>query len=414
LARIVSDEYGGLIMPVYQWVGTNRKNETRKGEMEAANEAVVRSNLVRLRITPNKIKKKPKDLFENVSWLQPKVVEKDIILFARQFSTMIDAGLPIIQCLEILHTQQANKTFKNMVKEIKEQVESGATLAEALKRFPKHFDSLFVNMIAAGEAGGILDAILRRLAAYMEKAAKLKSQVKGALTYPIVTLIIAVLVLGVILVFVIPVFEEMFADMGGSLPVPTQIVVKASDMVKSKIVYIIIGFVLFAFAFRKFLATEKGRDFFDDLVLKLPVFGELLRKVAVAKFTRTMGTMLASGVAILEALDIVAKTAGNRSVEKAIYDVRSGIAEGRTMADPLQESGVFPAMVCQMISVGESTGALDAMLEKIADFYDEEVDQAVENMTALIEPFMLVFLGTTIGGLVVAMYLPIFKMAGAL
>jgi len=401
-------------MPVYQWVGTNRKNETRKGEMEAANEAAVRSNLVRLRITPNKIKKKPKDLFENVSWLQPKVVEKDIILFARQFSTMIDAGLPIIQCLEILHTQQGNKTFKGMIKEIKEQVESGATLAEALKRFPKHFDSLFVNMIAAGEAGGILDAILRRLAAYMEKAAKLKSQVKGAMTYPIVTLIIAILVLGVILVFVIPVFEEMFADFGGELPVPTQIVVGASEMVKSKIVYIIVGFFLFAFASRKFLATEKGRDFFDDLILKLPVFGELLTKVAVAKFTRTMGTMLASGVAILEALDIVAKTAGNRSVEKAIYDVRSGIAEGRTMADPLQESGVFPAMVCQMISVGESTGALDAMLEKIADFYDEEVDQAVENMTALIEPFMLVFLGTTIGGLVVAMYLPIFKMAGAL
>ena len=401
-------------MPVYQWVGTNRKNETRKGEMEAANEAAVRSNLVRLRITPSKIKKKPKDLFENVSWLQPKVVEKDIILFARQFSTMIDAGLPIIQCLEILHTQQGNKTFKGMIKEIKEQVESGATLAEALKRFPKHFDSLFVNMIAAGEAGGILDAILRRLAAYMEKAAKLKSQVKGAMTYPIVTLIIAVLVLGVILVFVIPVFEEMFADFGGTLPVPTQIVVKASDIVKSKIVYIIVGLFIFAFAFRKFLATEKGRDFFDDLILKVPVFGELLRKVAVAKFTRTMGTMLASGVAILEALDIVAKTAGNRSVEKAIYDVRSGIAEGRTMADPLQESGVFPAMVCQMISVGESTGALDAMLEKIADFYDEEVDQAVENLTSLIEPFMLVFLGTTIGGLVVAMYLPIFKMAGAL
>jgi type IV pilus assembly protein PilC len=401
-------------MPVYQWVGTNRKNETRKGEMEAANEAAVRSNLVRLRITPNKIKKKSKDLFENVSWLQPKVVEKDIILFARQFSTMIDAGLPIIQCLEILHTQQGNKTFKGMIKEIKEQVESGATLAEALKRFPKQFDNLFVNMIAAGEAGGILDAILRRLAAYMEKAAKLKSQVKGAMTYPIVTLIIAILVLGVILVFVIPVFEEMFADFGGTLPVPTQIVVRASEIVKSKIVYIIVGFFLFAFAFRKFLATEKGRDFFDDLVLKIPVFGELLRKVAVAKFTRTMGTMLASGVAILEALDIVAKTAGNRSVEKAIYDVRSGIAEGRTMADPLQESGVFPAMVCQMISVGESTGALDAMLEKIADFYDEEVDQAVENLTSLIEPFMLVFLGTTIGGLVVAMYLPIFKMAGAL
>ena len=400
-------------MAVYQWVGTNRKNETRKGEMEAGNEAAVRSNLVRLRITPNKIKKKPKDLFENVSWLQPRVVQKDIILFARQFSTMIDAGLPIIQCLEILYTQQGNKTFKRMIKEIKEQVEGGATLAEALKRFPKHFDSLFVNMIAAGEAGGILDAILRRLAAYMEKAAKLKAQVKGAMTYPIVTLIIAVLVLGVILVFVIPVFEEMFADFGGELPVPTKIVVAASEMVKSKVIYIIVGLFIFGFAARKFYATEKGQDIFDDFVLKIPVFGQLLRKVAVAKFTRTMGTMLASGVAILEALDIVAKTAGNRTVEKAIYDVRSGIAEGRTMADPLQESGVFPAMVCQMISVGESTGALDAMLEKIADFYDEEVDQAVENLTALIEPFMLVFLGVTIGGLVIAMYLPIFKMAGA-
>ncbi len=406
--------HGGLIMPVYQWIGNNKKNETRKGEMEAANEAIVRSNLVRLRIRPTKIKKKPKDLFENVSWLQPKVKEKDIILFARQFSTMIDAGLPIIQCLEILHTQQNNKTFKGMIKEIKEKVEGGATLAEALKRFPKHFDDLFVNMIAAGEAGGILDAILRRLAAYMEKAARLKSQVKGAMTYPIVTLIIAVVVLAVILVFVIPVFEEMFADFGGELPLPTQIVVVASEIVKSKILYIIIALIIFGIAFKKAYATEKGQDMVDHLLLKIPVFGELLRKVAVAKFTRTMGTMLASGVAILEALDIVAKTSGNRTIEKAIYDVRSGIAEGRTMADPLQESGVFPAMVCQMIGVGESTGALDAMLEKIADFYDEEVDQAVENMTALIEPFMLVFLGVTIGGLVVAMYLPIFKMAGAI
>jgi type IV pilus assembly protein PilC len=401
-------------MAVYQWVGTNRKNETRKGEMEASNESAVRSNLMRLRITPTKIKKKPKDLFENVSWLQPKVKEKDVILFARQFSTMIDAGLPIIQCLEILHTQQNNKTFKRMIKEIKEQVEGGATLAEALKRFPKYFDDLFVNMIAAGEAGGILDAILRRLAGYMEKARKLKSQVKGAMTYPVVTLIIAIIVLGIILVFVIPVFQEMFTDLGGELPVPTQIVVRISEMVKSKILYIIIGIVLLGFTLKKFYATEKGQDTVDDLLLKIPVFGELLRKVAVAKFTRTMGTMLASGVAILEALDIVAKTSGNRTIERAIYDVRSGIAEGRTMADPLAESGVFPAMVCQMISVGESTGALDAMLEKIAEFYDEEVDQAVDNLTSLIEPFMLVFLGVTIGGLVVAMYLPIFKMAGAI
>ena len=401
-------------MPVYIWTGKNRSDVTQKGEIEAVSEEAVKAQLIRQRITPTKIKKKPKDLFENVAFLQPKIKEGDVIIFARQFSTMIDAGLPIIQCLDILYSQQDNVTFKKMLKEIKESVEGGATLAEALKKFPKQFDDLFVNMIAAGEAGGILDAILRRLAAYMEKAAKLKAQVKGAMTYPIVTLIIAVVVLAVILVFVIPVFQEMFADFGGELPAPTQFVVALSDMVKSKIVYIIIAIILFTIAFKKFHSTEKGRDVVDDVLLKIPVFGELLRKVAVAKFTRTMGTMLASGVAILEALDIVAKTAGNRTVEKAIYNVRSGIAEGRTMADPLSESGVFPPMVCQMIGVGESTGALDAMLEKIADFYDEEVDQAVENLTALIEPFMLVFLGVTIGGLVVAMYLPIFKMAGAI
>ncbi len=401
-------------MPVYQWVGKNRKDEVQKGEIDAVSEEAVKAQLARQRITPTKVKKKPKDLFSNVTFLQPAVKQRDVILFARQFSTMIDAGLPIIQCLDILYSQQANATFKKMLKEIKESVEGGATLAEALKKFPKQFDNLFVNMIAAGEAGGILDAILRRLAAYMEKAAKLKAQVKGAMTYPVVTLIIAVLVLAVILVFVIPVFEEMFADFGGELPMPTQIVVAMSDMVKSKIIYIVIGLVLFIIAFKKFYSTEKGREFVDKMLLKIPVFGDLLRKVAVAKFTRTMGTMLASGVAILEALDIVAKTAGNKTVEKAVYNVRKGISEGRTMADPLAQSGVFPSMVCQMISVGESTGALDAMLEKIADFYDEEVDQAVENLTALIEPFMLVFLGVTIDGLVIAMYLPIFKMAGAI
>jgi type IV pilus assembly protein PilC len=401
-------------MPVYQWVGKNRKDEVQKGEIEAVSEEAVKAQLARQRINPTKVKKKPKDLFENVAFLQPKVKQRDVILFARQFSTMIDAGLPIIQCLDILYSQQSNTTFKKMLKEIKESVEGGSTLAEALKKFPKQFDNLFVNMIAAGEAGGVLDSILRRLAAYMEKAAKLKAQVKGAMTYPIVTLIIAVVVLAVILVFVIPVFEEMFADFGGELPMPTQIVVAMSDMAKSKIVYIIIGLFLFTIAFKKCYGTEKGRAVVDKSLLRVPVFGDLLRKVAVAKFTRTMGTMLASGVAILEALDIVAKTAGNKTVENAIYSVRKGIAEGRTMADPLAQSGVFPSMVCQMISVGESTGALDAMLGKIADFYDEEVDQAVENLTALIEPFMLVFLGVTIGGLVVAMYLPIFKMAGAI
>jgi type IV pilus assembly protein PilC len=401
-------------MTVYIWTGKNRKGETQKGEMDAASENAVRSHLTRLKITPIRIRKKPKDLLENLSFLQPVVKQNDVILFCRQFSTMIDAGLPIIQCLEILHSQQENVTFKKMLKNIKENVESGSTLAEALKAYPKQFDDLFVNMVHAGEMGGILDTILRRLSTYMEKAANLKRKVKGAMTYPVVTLLIAVVVLAVILIFVIPVFEEMFADFGSELPVPTQIVVAMSNFAKDNFFYVLGALVLFGFAFRHFYRTEKGRVFVDRTVLRLPIFGDLLRKVAVAKFTRTMGTMLASGVAILEALDIVGKTSGNKTIEAAIMKTRTGISEGRTMADPLTESGVFPSMVCQMISVGEATGALDAMLGKIADFYDEEVDQAVENLTALIEPFMLVFLGVTIGGLVVAMYLPIFKMAGAI
>jgi type IV pilus assembly protein PilC len=401
-------------MPVYLWAGKNKLGVKQKGEMEAPSEDAVRANLARQRITPTKVKPKPKDLFENVAFLQPKVKQQDVIIFAKQFSTMIDAGLPIVQCLDILHSQQENPTFKKMMKEIKDGVESGATFAETLKKYPKQFDDLFVNMIAAGEAGGILDTILRRLSGYMEKAAKLKAQVKGAMTYPMITIAIAVIVVGVIMVFVIPVFQEMFAGMGGQLPGPTLIVVGISNFTRHNILYMIIGVVLLLFAFKKFYATERGRKLIDNLSLKAPIFGPLIRKVAVAKFTRTLGTMLTSGVAILDALDIVAKTAGNKTVERAIYDVRYGISEGRTMADPLQESGVFPSMVCQMISVGESTGALDAMLGKIADFYDDEVDQAVENLTAAIEPMMMVFLGVVIGGLVVAMYLPIFKMASAL
>lgn len=401
-------------MPVYVWVGTNRKNETQKGEMEAQSEDAVRATLTRMHITPSKIKPKPKDLFENIAFLQPKVTEKDVILFARQFSTMIDAGLPIIQCLDILQGQQENKTFKQVLRSIKESVESGSTLAESLQKFPKQFDELFVNMIAAGEAGGILDIILRRLAAYMEKIAKLKSKVKGAMVYPAVTLSIAVIVLTIILVFVIPVFQSMFADFGGQLPAPTQMVINLSGFVKSNIVYIIIAIGLLIFAYKRFYRTPKGRVLIDKTLLRLPIFGILIRKVAVAKFTRTMGTMLTSGVSILQALDIVAKTSGNKSVEHAIYSVRAAISEGRTMAEPLIESRVFPSMVCQMIAVGESTGALDAMLNKIADFYDDEVDQAVENLTSLIEPFMLVFLGITIGGLVISMYLPIFNMASVI
>ncbi|MFP4194348.1 MAG: type II secretion system F family protein [Desulfobacterales bacterium] len=399
-------------MPVFQWEGKDRSNQVRKGELEAGSEQEVRSILRRQRINPTKVKKKPKDLLENVTFLQPKVKEHDIIVFCRQFSTMIDAGLPIIQCLDILQSQQENATFKKMLKDIKESVESGKTLAESLKKYPQHFDDLFVNMVAAGEAGGILDVILRRLSTYMEKAARLKAQVKGAMTYPLVTIVIAIGVVAVILVFVIPVFQEMFADFGQTLPAPTQMVIGLSEFVKAKILWIIGAVIILILAFRQFYRTEKGRAMIDELMLKLPIVGILVRKVAVAKFTRTMGTMLASGVAILEALDIVARTAGNKSVENAIYKVRAGIAEGRTIADPLSETGVFPPMVCQMIAVGESTGAIDAMLEKIADFYEEEVDQAVENLTSMIEPFMLVFLGVIIGGLVVSMYLPIFQMAG--
>jgi type IV pilus assembly protein PilC len=401
-------------MPVYLWRGKDRHKKNKKGEIEASTEEAVNSELIRRKITPTKIKLKPKDIFENVAFMQPKVKQADIIIFCRQFSTMIDAGLPIIQCLDILYTQNENKTFKNILKEIKGNVESGQTFAEALKKYPKQFDDLFVNMIAAGEAGGILDSILRRLSSYMEKAAKLKAKIKGGMTYPIVTMVIAVIVVAIIMVFVIPVFEDMFEGMGSALPAPTQLVVNMSRIIKSNILYII-GFIgVLIFLIRRFYKTEKGQVLMDDLFLRVPLFGPLIRKAAVSKFTRTMGTMLTSGVAILDALDIVAKTAGNKTIEKAVYETRSAISEGRTMSDPLSESGVFPSMVCQMIAVGESTGALDSMLTKIADFYDEEVDQAVENMTSLIEPFMLVFLGVVIGGLVISMYLPIFKMASAM
>ncbi len=400
-------------MPVYLWKGKDRNNKTRKGEMEAATEEAVRSELARRKITSAKVKVKPKDLFENVSFMQPKVKRSDIIIFCRQFSTMIDAGLPIIQCLDILYAQNENKTFKKMLKDIKANVESGQTFAEALKKYPKQFDDLFVNMISAGEAGGILDSILRRLSAYLEKAAKLQAKIKGGMTYPIVTIVIAIVVVAIIMVFVIPVFEEMFEGMGSALPVATQVVVNLSRAIKSNIFYIIGAMVIFIYAIRRFYKTEKGRILMDDLVLRLPLFGQLVRKAAVAKFSRTMGTMLGSGVAILDALEIVSKTAGNKTIEKAVLDTRTAIAEGRTMSDPLAESEVFPSMVCQMIAVGESTGALDAMLTKIADFYEEEVDQAVENLTSLIEPFMIVFLGVVIGGLVVSMYLPIFKIESA-
>ncbi len=401
-------------MPEYIWKGVNRRGKKKKGEMEAESENIVRLTLRRQGIEPTKIKPKPKDLFQNVKFLQPKVTEKDIVVMTRQFATMIDAGLPLVQCLEILYGQQDNRTFKRILKNIKEDVEEGSTFADALKQHPEVFDDLFVNLVAAGEIGGILDIILNRLAAYIEKAAKLKKKVKGAMTYPIVVMVIAVLVVAVILIFVIPVFQSMFADFGKALPVPTQVVVAISNFVKNYILYMVVGVVVLIFAFRRFYRTEKGRAIVDNLILKAPVFGMLLRKVAVAKFTRTLGTMISSGVPILDSLDIVAATAGNKTIEGAIRETRQSISEGRTIAEPLADSEVFPSMVVQMISVGEATGALDTMLGKIADFYDDEVDAAVDTLTSMLEPFMMVFLGGTIGGLVVSMYLPIFQMAGAM
>ncbi len=400
-----------IVMPVYVWKGRNQYGEKRKGEVEAPDQAAALAHVKRMRITDPVVKEKPKDLLENIPFFQPRVTDKDIVVFTRQLATMIDAGLPLVQCLEILSKQQENTTFKKTIGEIQADVEAGTTFADSMRKHPKVFDNLYSNMIEAGETGGILDTILNRLALFMEKTMALKKKIKGAMTYPAICLAISILILIVILVFVIPVFEEMFSQMDAALPVPTQIVVAMSNAFKNNLLWIILPTVLLIYIFKKVYSTEKGRYRIDQFFLRLPVVGVLIRKVAVAKFTRTLSTMLQSGVPILEALQVVAKTAGNKVIERAVFRVGDAIAEGRPMAEPLMESGVFPNMVVQMINVGESVGALDTMLEKIADFYDEEVDQAVANLTAMIEPFMMVFLGGMIGTLVVAMYLPIFEMA---
>ena len=397
-------------MPHYIWKGKNSYGEKRKGVIEAPNLESARAHLKKIRVTPMKLKEKPKDMLENVAFFQPKVTTKDVVIFTRQLSTMIDAGLPLVQGLEILGNQQENPTFKKILIQVRGDVETGTTFADALKRHPKVFDSLFCNMVEAGEIGGILDTILSRLSIFMEKSMVLKKRVKGAMTYPIICLCISIVILGVILIFVVPVFEKMFADFGAALPVPTQIVVTLSNAVKNNFLYMIAFVAIVIFVIKKVYQTEKGEKKIDALILNLPVFGDLVRKVSVAKFSRTLGTMLRSGVPILESLNVVARTSGNKVIETAVFRTADAISEGRPIAEPLEETGVFPTMVVQMINVGEAVGALDAMLEKIADFYDEEVDQAVENLTAMIEPFMMVFLGGMIGGLVVAMYLPIFKM----
>ena len=400
-------------MPIYTWKGINAYGDKRKGEVEAPDQATALAHVKRLRIKEPVLKEKPKDLLANISFFQPKVTGKDIVIFTRQLSTMIDAGLPLVQGLEILSKQQENPTFKTVLTAIKVDVETGTTFADAMRKHPKVFDNLFSNMIEAGETGGILDTILARLAIFMEKSMALKEKIKGAMTYPVICLAIAALILVVILVFVIPVFDEMFASFGSALPVPTQIVVTMSNVFQKNFVWIAMGIFAIFYTVKKIYASKTGKYRMDAMFLKAPVAGPLIRKVAVSKFTRTLSTMLQSGVPILDALQVVAKTSGNKVIEAAIFRVAESIAEGRPIAEPLEESGVFPNMVVQMINVGESVGALDTMLGKIADFYDGEVDQAVENLTAMIEPLMMVVLGGMIGGLVVAMYLPIFSMAGA-
>lgn len=398
-------------MAVFIWEAATKRGEVKKGEMDAADESVVRGLLRRQGFKSITVKKKPKDIKEYLPFLKQKVKQKNVVVFARIFSTMINAGLPLIQCLDLLAQQEQNKTFANIITSVKEDIEGGSTLHDALNKYPAVFDELFINLVAAGESGGILDVVLNRLSNYMEKAMKLKSKVKGAMTYPASVLVISIAVVALLLLKVIPVFKKMFEGMGGELPGPTQFLVNASEFMQSYFLIMLAGVALAIYAFRRYYRTEKGRFTVDALVLKSPVFGPLLKKVAVAKFTRTLSTMMGSGVPILEGLNIVSKTAGNVIVENAIMKTRQGISEGRTIAEPLAETKIFPSIVVQMIAVGEATGALDAMLEKIADFYDDEVDVAVEAMTALLEPFMMVFLGGVVGGMIIAMYLPIFKMA---
>jgi len=399
-------------MPVFAWEGRTRTGEVRKGTMEVEAEPDLVNRLRAQGITLSKSKKKAKDIEIKLPF-GGGVKEKDIVIFTRQFATMIDAGLPIVQCLDILASQAPDKNFQKVLYEVKAMVESGSTLAEALRKQPKAFNDLYVNLVQAGEVGGIMDTILGRLATYIEKAMKLKSQVKGALVYPTAVLIIAFGVVTLLLWKVIPVFENMFKDFGsGALPKPTQVVINLSNAFVDHAFLIMgsVGALVGGFTFA--IRTPKGRALFDKFILKAPLVGNVLRKVAVARFTRTLGTLLSSGVAILDALEIVAKTAGNAVIHDAVMYTRSKIAEGKHMAEPLAETAVFPPMVVQMIGVGEQTGAMDAMLQKIADFYEEEVDVAVAAMTKLMEPLMMVFLGGIVGGLIIAMYMPIFEMAG--
>jgi type IV pilus assembly protein PilC len=398
-------------MAEFAWEARGRAGEVKKGVMEAETADVVQTRLRAQNLNPVKVKKKGKAL--NITFGSP-VSEKELVIFVRQFATMIDAGLPLVQCLEILAAQGDNKEFNAIIRDIKATVEEGATFSDALRRHPKIFDDLFTNLVQAGEMGGILDTILNRLAVYIEKNVKLKRQVKGALVYPAGVGIIAGGVLIILLVWVIPTFEAMFKDFGGDaeLPGPTAFVIALSRGFVTWLPAIILAIIGGATAFTYTYRRPKGKEFFHRLLLTLPIIGPVMRKIAVARFTRTLGTLLSSGVPILDALNVVAKASGNVVIEKAIVNTADKIREGRTMAEPLLETKVFPAMVVQMIGVGEQTGALDQMLNKIADFYEEEVDVAVSALTSLLEPIMMVVIGGMVGFMLIAMYLPIFGIAG--
>ncbi|MGB2591903.1 MAG: type II secretion system F family protein [Candidatus Acidiferrum sp.] len=400
-------------MPVFTYRGTNRSGGNVSGEMTATSKAELQNILRRQQITPTKMSQKGKEF--NLPTFGSGVNSKELAIFTRQFSVMIDAGLPLVQCLEILASQQENKTFQKVLTGTRGSVEGGTTLSAAMRQYPKVFDSLYVNMVEAGETGGILDTILQRLSSYIEKNVKLQRAVKSAMVYPVGVLTVAGGVIILLLWKVVPIFATLFAGLGVDLPLPTKIVIGLSNIIGSVFgLMILVALGAAIFGLKVWYGTPQGRYALDSLILRLPVIGILMRKIAVARFTRTLGTLIASGVPILEGLDITAKTAGNAVVERALQQVRKSLEEGKSLTDPLKESNVFPGMVTQMISVGEQTGAMDAMLQKIADFYEEEVDAAVKDLLTALEPVMIVFLGVVVGGVVISMYMPLFSLIGKL
>ncbi len=403
-------------MATFAYVGRSKQGTVRKGEVTAKTRDEAVEQLRKQKLVVSSLHEKETFGFGNISFGSG-ITDKDLVVFTRQFGTMINAGLPLIQCLDILATQSENKVLGKAIGEVKVDVEGGSTFSDALRKHPKVFDDLYVNMIHAGEVGGLLDTILTRLAKHIEKAMKLKGMIKSAMVYPAAIMGVAVIVITVLMIWVIPIFAKMFSEMSGGkmgLPGPTQFVIDMSNFVQSYILFLIAGAIGAGVAFKKYYKTPKGRLVVDRLLLKMPIVGELIRKASVAKFTRTLGTLITSGVPLLDALTICAKTSGNKVIEESILSARISISGGKTISEPLAKSETFPKMVTHMISVGESTGALDAMLGKIADFYEDEVDQAVAALTSLLEPVMMVFLGTIIGFIVIAMYLPIFQMASAI